>query len=279
MRISPFSLAQPFISCNTTHMQHNGPTLWIVFHKDKILVESKDDDTIAICTTPPVERGILPYFQQFLGNYDGVDILVAELNSEPVPLPENMHFFGLRALFGKIDRELFGLAGRAIQIIHWNRDHNFCGRCGTKMAARKNELAKKCPTCAFTCFPRLSPAVIMSVVRGDEILLGRSPHFPEGMYSTLAGFVDPGETLEEAVSREVREEVSIEIGDIQYVASQPWPFPHSLMIGFSSNYQGGTLRIDNKEIEDAGWFSRDNLPPLPSRISIARHLIDMFINS
>ena len=278
MRLSPFSLAQPFVSCNTTQIQHNGPTLWIVFHNDKILVESKNDDTIAVSTTPPVERGISPDFQQFLGNYGGADVFVAELTSEPVVLPENMRFDGLRSLFGKIDAEIFGLAGRAIQIIHWNRDHKYCGRCGTRMKTRKTELAKKCPTCSFTCFPRLSPAVIMSVVRGDEILLGRSPHFPEGMYSTLAGFVDSGETLEEAVSREVREEVNVEISDIHYVASQPWPFPHSLMIGFSSKYQGGTLRIDNKEIEDAGWFSRDNLPKLPSHISIARHLIEMFID-
>ena len=119
----------------------------------------------------------------------------------------------------------------------------------------------------------------MSVVREDKILLARSPRFPEGMYSTLAGFVEPGEILEEAVRREVREETGIEVDNIRYVASQPWPFPHSLMIGFSAIYAGGEIRIDDKEIEAAGWFARAELPLLPSKISIARLLIDNFVNT
>ena len=119
----------------------------------------------------------------------------------------------------------------------------------------------------------------MSIVREKEILLARSPHFPKGMYSTLAGFVEPGETLEETVIREIREEVNVDISDIIYVGSQPWPFPHSLMIGFTTLYAGGDLQIDNNEIEDAQWFSIDNLPVLPTPISIARHLIELFIKN
>jgi NAD+ diphosphatase len=147
------------------------------------------------------------------------------------------------------------------------------------MKIRRVELSKICPACKFISFPRLSPAVIMSVVRGKEILLARSPRFPAGMYSTLAGFVEPGETLEETVAREVQEEVNVEVCNIRYIDSQPWPFPHSLMIGFSAQYAGGDIRVDNNEIEDAQWFSRDNLPLLPTRMSIARHLIELFIKS
>lgn len=166
-----------------------------------------------------------------------------------------------------------------MQILHWHKEHCFCGKCGTAMKNRKTELAKICPACEFVSFPRLSPAVIMSVTRGNQILLGRAPRFPPGMYSTLAGFVEPGETLEEAVKREVREEVNIRINNIQYVASQPWPFPHSIMIGFSASYVDGEIEIDNHELEDAKWFSVRNLPALPSKITIARLLIDNFIKS
>jgi NAD+ diphosphatase len=147
------------------------------------------------------------------------------------------------------------------------------------MENRKTELAKICPACGFVSFPRLSPAVIMSIIKNDHILLARSPRFPPGMFSTLAGFVEPGETLEEAVKREVREEVNIRISNISYVASQPWPFPHSIMIGFSATYLDGEIEVDNDELEDARWFSVRDLPVLPSRITIARLLIDNFIKN
>ena len=188
-----------------------------------------------------------------------------------------MQFKGLRSLFGRVDGDHFILAGRAVQILHWQREHRFCGKCGTAMENRKTELARICPACGFVSFPRLSPAVIMSVIKKDQILLARSPRFPSGMYSTLAGFVEPGETLEEAVKREVREEVDIRLGNIRYIASQPWPFPHSIMIGFTADYAGGEIAVDGDEIEDAGWFSVENLPILPSKVSIARLLIDRFI--
>ena len=126
-------------------------------------------------------------------------------------------------------------------------------------------------------FPRLSPAVIMAVERGDKLLLARSAHFPTGLYSVLAGFVEPGETIEECVVREVREEVGITVGKVRYVASQPWPFPNSLMLGFSAEYLAGEIQPDPVEIAEAGWFSADALPSIPGRISIARRLIDRFV--
>jgi NAD+ diphosphatase len=277
-RVSPFSLMHPFTPGILPARDPSSPAIWFIFHDDRLLVEQITEKNIAVCSTSPILMGLSPIFSQYFGNYNGTDIYVAEL-PESTTLPEELHFMKLRTLFGKIDKDFFSLAGRAIQILQWNRDYKYCGRCGTEMAIRRTELAKKCPTCGFVSFPRLSPAVIMSIVRDKEILLARSPRFPKGMYSTLAGFVEPGETLEETVIREIREEVNVEVSDITYIGSQPWPFPHSLMIGFTTRYAGGEIEVDNKEIEDAQWFSTNNLPVLPTRISIARHLIELFIKN
>ncbi len=188
-----------------------------------------------------------------------------------------MVFKGLRGLFALLDEDAFRLAVRAIQIVDWDRDHQFCGRCGEPTEEQAAERSKKCPRCGLTAYPRLSPAVIVLVARGDQILLARSPHFVAGMYSTLAGFVDPGETLEQAVAREIREEVGVEVTNVRYFGSQPWPFPNSLMIGFRADYAGGEIVIDGEEIEDAGWFRAGGLPRIPPRISIARALIEDFL--
>jgi len=191
--------------------------------------------------------------------------------------PEGMAFQGLRRLFGALDEEVWKLAGRAVQIVEWDRTHRFCGRCGAGTERQEDELARVCPVCGLQQFPRISPAVIVRIERGDEILLARSPHFAPGVYSTIAGFVEPGESLEETVVREVREEVGVEVANVRYFGSQPWPFPHSLMIGFVADYASGELRLQEGEIEDAGWFTADALPGLPSGYSIARRLIEGFI--
>jgi NAD+ diphosphatase len=188
-----------------------------------------------------------------------------------------MAFEGLRQVYGRLDEDLFWVAARAVQIVEWDRTHQVCGRCGVPLRTRTAERAKECPQCSLLHFPRLAPAIIVLVERGDELLLARSRHFMPGMYSVLAGFVEPGESLEEAVVREVKEEAGIEIKDIKYFGSQPWPFPHSLMIGFTATYAGGEISLDDKEIEDAGWFNVENLPRIPGKISIARKLIDGFL--
>lgn len=272
-----FSLNTLFVPGIKTESPFSVKSFWFIFQGEKILVQKTDGDTFLICTQSPEMLGISTTLSQYFGRYGSTDCFVAELQESAVP-PEPFSLMGLRALFGKVDDDLFTLAGRASQILHYYREHQFCGKCGTTMESRKSELAKICPACGFISFPRVSPAVIMSVTRGDQILLARAPRFPEEMYSTLAGFVEPGETLEEAVEREVREEVGIEITNIKYVASQPWPFPHSIMIGFSAEYESGVICIDDHEIEDAGWFTADALPKLPSKITIARLLIDNFIN-
>ena len=183
----------------------------------------------------------------------------------------------MRALFGVLDDAQFALAGRALQIVDWDRTHQHCGKCGGPTVARLDERARECAGCGLAVFPRLAPAVMGLVRRGQELLLARSARFPEGLYSALAGFVEPGETLEQCLEREVYEEVEIRIRNVRYFASQPWPFPHSLMVAFFAEYCSGDIRPDGEEIVDARWFdvrNLENLPRLPARISIARRLID-----
>ncbi|HEY0782254.1 MAG TPA: NAD(+) diphosphatase [Thermoanaerobaculia bacterium] len=212
-----------------------------------------------------------------VGSLAGERLHAAELAAEAA-LPDGWQLLGLRKLFGLLDEDAWRQAARAVQIVAWVRAHRFCGRCAEPLpppAAGTRE--KICPRCGLHHFPRIAPAIIVLVRRGDEILLGRSPHFAPGVYSTLAGFVEPGESLEEAVAREVHEEVGVTLRNVRYFGSQPWPFPHSLMVGFTADYAGGELRLDPAEIEDARWFTVDDLPRLPTRQSIARALIDSFL--
>ena len=277
----PFALKTPFRPGTLPGDPISISALWFIFSREKVLVQMIDRDSLAVSARSPESLGLPAAFTRYLGRHGTIDCFVAEL-AEPADgceAPPGMQFRGLRSLFGATDEDIFSLAGRALQIIHWHREHHFCGRCGTAMVDRSAELARECPNCSLISHPRLSPAVIMAVVREDKILLAHSPRFPEDMYSTLAGFVEPGETLEEAVGREVWEETGIEVDNIRYVASQPWPFPHSLMIGFSARYAGGEIRIDDKEIDAAGWFGVHELPLLPSKVSIARLLIDNFITT
>ena len=217
--------------------------------------------------------GLEPEASHFLGTLRGVGCMAAMLHDEAEPLSGAV-FHPLRPLWTLLGEELFALAGRAVQIVEWDRSHRFCGRCGTPTEPAGRERAKRCPSCGQLAFPRVSPAMIVRVTRDDEILLAQGARFPAAFYSVLAGFVDAGESLEECVAREVREEVGIEVASIRYFGSQSWPFPHSLMVGFTAEYAGGEIVIDPEEIVDAGWFRRDRLPEIPPSISIARRLID-----
>ena len=191
--------------------------------------------------------------------------------------PEGYELVGLRASHALIPLSLFRAAGTARQRVEWLRTHRFCARCGTALERHDEHQAMSCGECGQLHFPRLSPAVIVLVQRGREILLGRSPHFSPGVYSTLAGFVEPGESLEECVHREIEEEVGVTVSNLHYFGSQPHPFPHSLMVGFVADWADGEIRIDPSEIEDARWFTADRLPDLPHSMSIASALIADFV--
>jgi NAD+ diphosphatase len=172
----------------------------------------------------------------------------------------------------------FSAVSRAFQLVVWAREHRFCGRCGTPTEPQAGEHALACPACELVARPRIAPVVIVLVERGGKALLARSPHFLPGVFSTLAGFTEPGESLEETVVREVREEVGLDVGDVRYFGSQTWPYPHSLLTAFFARSAGGELRLDPDEIAEAAWFAPDDvLPGLPPPHSISRRIIDAWI--
>jgi NAD+ diphosphatase len=168
---------------------------------------------------------------------------------------------------------------RAFHISQWRAESRFCGSCGTKNIDAPEELARQCPACGRLEFPRIAPAVITLIINDSgEALLAHNKKFAPGVYSLIAGFNEAGESLENTVAREIREEVNIEVRNIRYITSQPWPFPNSLMMGFTARYASGVLRPDGGEIEDAQWFSRDKLPLLPGNGAVSRYLINNWIN-
>ena len=249
------------------------PVFWFIFAGDRLLVQLDEHHAHVLCSPePPLLNG--QYLRRlYMGKFRHTHCYALETQSDAIA-PPGMGFKGLRSLWSRLDETAMGLAGQALQLVDWDRCHQFCGRCGTGTILRDNERSKHCPNCGLNHYPRHAPAVMVRITRGDEILLARSPRFVPGMYSVLAGFVDPGENIEQAAHREVMEEVGLAIKNLRYFTSQSWPFPHSLMIAFSAEYAGGEITLADPEIEDAGWFRPDNLPGLPITMSIARALID-----
>lgn len=224
---------------------------------------------VALSEGPPPADGL------FLGTLDGRHCWAVEVG-EAGPAPD---LTDLRMLWGRVDEVRWRMAGRAVQLVDWERNHRFCGRCGTPTEPAPGERARRCPSCGLLAFPRLAPAVIVLIERPSDrrALLARNVRFPGTMFSCLAGFVEPGETIEEAVRREVAEEVGVELGEVRYWGSQPWPFPHSLMIGFTAEWRSGAIVCQEGEIAEARWFSPEELPDIPPGISIARALIDDWV--
>lgn len=263
--------------------------LWIPVFGNRVVVTTtadgvdvvRGDDSGIATDAEPVLIGVLddqPVWAIDLGQHDpakpdgGVDIGDSRESAD------------LRALYGRLDETLWTIAGRAVQLVEFARTSAFCGRCGAANEDHHRDRAKQCPACKLMTFPRLAPAVIMLVERPvegssnpneTEVLLAWGRQFPGRFYSALAGFVEPGESLEETVHREVREEVGIEVTDVSYFGSQPWPFPHSLMLGFRATYASGDIKIQEEEIVEAAWYRADDLPPIPrGRMSIAGWLIE-----
>ena len=250
--------------------------LWFLFRGDQLLV--LDGEYACVPRTgAPEDLDLDAPFRWEVGALNGSRCWAGAVPLE-AEAPEGMAFRDLRGMLAAMDEDLFRVAGTAKQVVAWHATHRFCGRCGSKTArAAGEDLAMKCLSCGMMHYPRVSPAVIVRVRDGERILLARSPGFPKGLYSVLAGFVEPGESMEETVRREVREEVGVEVENIRYFGSQPWPFPNSLMTGFTADYAGGELKPQPGEIEDAGWYTAEDLPQMPPRVSIARRLIDDFI--
>jgi len=182
----------------------------------------------------------------------------------------------LREMFATMTPEEIKAVSRERELAEWKAVNRFCGKCGATMRPHENpnERAFVCPECGYTAYPKLSPAVIALVTKGDRVLLQRNSHYRSAHWSLVAGFVDAGENLEEAVRREILEEANIEVKDVRYVSSQTWPFPSNIMIGFRAEYASGELRPDGEEVIESGWFRRGELPEIPRKGSIARALLD-----
>lgn len=250
--------------------------VWFAFRGSDLLVRLEAESARVPAGSEWEALGLVAGRIHEIGRIEGLPARAVELPEGTEP-PPGLAFQGLRKLWSLLPEELWHLAGRAVQIVEWDRSHRFCGRCGAETVPQEGEFARRCPRCGLHHFPRVSPAVIVRIERGDEILLARSPHFAPGVYSTLAGFVEPGESMEQCVAREVFEEVGVRVRNIRYFGSQPWPFPHSLMVGFVADWESGDITPQPGEIEDAAWFTVETLPGLPSRFSIARALIDEWV--
>ncbi len=256
------------------------PALYLIVRRSEILVSAQPEG-FAI---PDRIGDLAQEAQHILGSLaDGTWVYGVDV-PQHTDEPDDHLWVPLRQLYGKIDDELWTVAGRAEQIVQWDRTHRFCGRCGTPTESQTQERSRKCPSCGQLAYPRLSPAVITLVTRGEgddeEALLAWGRQFPGRFFSTLAGFVEPGENLEQCVAREIMEEVGVVVDQITYFGSQPWPFPNSLMLGFTARYVSGELVLQEEEIVEAGWFRADALPPCPRGVmSIAGALIESWLQA
>jgi NAD+ diphosphatase len=258
--------------------RHRAGRRWCVVRGSEVLIASEtgdpllDEELAAAAadagTDHPTEAGAV-----FLGVLDERPVWALAASTEAAA-PPGHEFVHLRRLPARHEELAWMLGARAVQLVDWARTHRYCGACGAPTAPSDRERAMVCPDCGLTAFPRLSPAVIMVVHRGPELLLAHGRSYPQPFYGPLAGFVEVGETLEHAVRREVREEVGVEVGEVTYVTSQPWPFPNSLMIGFFAEYAGGDIRIDPEEIVDARWFGVDDIPRSLDSFVISARLVE-----
>ena len=244
------------------------PLAWCFgFVEGKLLLPEGEAPELAPASLLGLEAAA--HARHYLGTLDAIDCWALALPE----VPQGFQPVPLRAALMQFSPALMALAGRAAQVLEWDRAHRFCGVCGTPTELHASERSRICPACKHPAYPRISPAMMALVWRGRELLLARAPHFPPGMHSALAGFVEAGETLEECVVREVAEEVGVQVADVRYFGSQSWPFPHSLMVAYTAQWTGGEVVAQESEIESADWFDIDDLPKIPPRFSIAGHLI------
>ena len=250
--------------------------IYFLFYKNELLVKSEDNKAVI----PKIQDLENLKFNniQYLGSLNGQNCFCGELdeNDENPIIPNDMYFSKLKALTHQLSEDMFWIGGRAIQLVNFNNEHKYCGRCGALTHAVDGERAKKCPKCGLINYPRICPAIIVAVVRDGKLLLAHNNQSAKDLYSVVAGFVEVGETFENCVVREVLEETGINVKNIKYFGNQPWPFPNSLMIGFTAEYASGEIQVDGVEIGDANWYSSNEMPVTPDSISIAKKLIAWF---
>lgn len=251
----------------------NRLTLHIVKTAGKILFR-RDADKLSLPAQLPY--GIEPAGESFTIRASSADYIAVEASSPMLSLPEGYVLSGLREAFPLLDPQDYRNAGKAMQLLYWDTASKYCGKCGAPMT-RATEISKKCTCCSTEVFAQVSPAIIVLVRRGREALLVHARNFTRPFFGLVAGFVETGETIEECVEREVREETSLTVKNVKYVASQSWPFPNSLMLGFTADYDSGQIAFADGELTEGGFFTPDNLPMLPPPPSIARTLIESWL--
>lgn len=268
MQFEPATVLPPDLS---------GDHLWLVFQGGRILVADDLSQGLFPVLRDAAWLGMEEAAREYLGRLGERGVFAVAVADAAQP-PPGWRFDDLRRLLGQASELEFALAGRAAQVLEWERNHRFCGRCGVPTQAHPlGERARVCPACRLTSYPRINPCVIVAVTRGDEILLARAQRFTRPMFSTLAGFIEAGESAEDTVHREVQEEVGVTVANLRYFGSQSWPFPNNLMLGFHAEYTGGELRLQEEEIAEADFFRYDALPPTPPAGSIAHALIQDFV--
>jgi NAD+ diphosphatase len=248
---------------------------WVLVRGSSVIF--RDDPAPGTVLMPdPLPAGLACGAPVYLGTRDDLFYYAAEVPAGATP-PEGWRPSPVRELSGTVPDSDMAVAAYAVRILDFDRSTAFCGRCGAKTRPLTTERGRICTACSRITYPRISPAIIVLVKSGEMVLLARSPRSPPGVFSVIAGFNEPGENLEQTVLREVGEEVGIAVRNLRYFGSEPWPFPDSLMIGFVADHAGGDIRVDNQEIEAAGWFTRETLPPVPAKASISRALIEAWI--
>lgn len=255
------------------------PALHIVFQRGKLVSDPRSPEA-CILDEAVLQRGQWQVQRrQFIGYWHDRPCFAVEIDAGDRIDEADFQRGNLYQLLGRVDDQLFTMAGRAAQLLDWERDHQFCGRCGAPMQVDSVERAMRCDPCGTSHFPKIAPCIIVLVTRGEHLLLARNAGFPGAMYSTLAGFIEPGESAEETLVREVREEVGVEVDHLRYFQSQAWPFPNQLMLGFFAEYAGGDIVPDGVEIADADWFHYTDPPKIPPPSSVAGQLIRHYVQS
>lgn len=249
---------------------------WFIFNGGDIMLQKLDDGTYTI---PQGDNAPLPiktdtHVLNVSPMDNGTEVKAFRIDK---PVNEaNFEMCGLRQSFYKLSQELYLKAGKCNELLYWDRNTQFCGVCGSSMNM-DTDISKRCPNCGKTVWPMLATAIIVLINRGDDLLLVHAKNFKTDFYGCIAGFVETGESLEEAVKREVMEETSLTIKNLRYFKSQPWPYPCGLMVGFFAEYESGELKLQESELSRGNWFNKNSLPTIPEKLSLARMLIDKWL--
>ncbi len=271
------SMTSIFIRAYPPAQPTPGDSYWLPFHNDKVLVQGTRSALRLIQGGEEIRELFQPSTVLYLGTLEGRACLTCTVDPA-FPLPDGWSELTQHQLFGYIDEQANLLVGYAVQILQWQRTSQYCPVCGHSPEPVPSTWGKVCPNCGHTSYPPVTPAVLVLVHDGERVLLTHKPGWGK-TYSCIAGFVEPGETLEDCVRREVREEVVLDVTDVRYVDSQPWPFPHQIMIGYTARYAGGELQLDQQELDDARWFHVDSLPALPFTYSLSYHMITSWVKA